>query len=225
MVPSGEMAGRAAGIEIRIRAPAGVGSCHVSSRPTNRSSDPGVGAGEGGRRNRRETHRQFPLVALPCAVGLCCPPLSRIGSLPTQMLRGGGGAMSKTSKAIVKCMTAVAAVLTSTMGLAAVAAAAVADTSVRKRQALGPGLPTCSGSGTACPCSTPTSICGTATKAIRAFWSGKVVHQGGPSDVHSWWTLKRLPGWQSLAGCGAAAARGAAASRHARSRSLRSPAS
>ena len=204
MVPSGEMAGRAAGIEIRIRAPAGVGSCHVSSRPTNRSSDRGVGAGEEQPAlwNRRETHRQFPLVALPCAVGLCCPPLSRIGSLPTQMLRGGGGAMSKTSKAIVKCMTAVAAVLTSTMGLAAVAAAAVADTSVRKRQALASRAPTVSlGSGTACPCSTPTS-----TAAPRRRPSGLLVRQGrSPRRAERrprWWTLKRLPGWQSRQGAG-----------------------
>jgi len=45
--------------------------------------------------------------------------------------------------------------------------------------------------------------CGTATKVIRAFWSGRVVHHGGPSDAQSWWTLPGLPGWRCGQGAGA----------------------
>ena len=45
--------------------------------------------------------------------------------------------------------------------------------------------------------------CTTAPRVIRAFWSGKGVHHGGPSDAQSWWTLRGLPGWSCRQGAGA----------------------
>lgn len=45
--------------------------------------------------------------------------------------------------------------------------------------------------------------CSTATRVIKAFWNGKGVHHGGPSDAQSWWTLRGLPGWRCGQGAGA----------------------